>query len=324
MAGLLTRLKQGLVKTRQQLSQAIASHLLGDKILDAQTLEEIETQLLMADVGVEATEKITNRLIQAKARNDGEHAPKLMDVLNSALLEILTPCEKTWTITEHKPYVILMVGINGAGKTTTIGKLTKRFTSEGKSVLLAAGDTFRAAAIDQLQVWGERNNIPVMAGKAGGDSAAIIFDALQAAKARNIDIVIADTAGRLHTQQHLMDELGKIKRVIRKFDQTAPHEVMLVLDAGIGQNALQQAKQFQAVVDVSGVTLTKLDGTAKGGIVIAMAEELKLPIRFLGVGETIDDLRQCARVCHPEAAPFLLRPKLAWRRQGSQQKHTLA
>jgi fused signal recognition particle receptor len=289
--GLFARLKQGLSKTRQQLTQAIASSLLGEKITDAQILEEIETQLLMADVGVKATEKIINTLIQEQARHDLRDAPHLFQILNTALLDILKPCAHPLRLSSQHPYVILMVGINGAGKTTTIGKLAKRLQTEGKSVLLAAGDTFRAAAIEQLQVWGERNDIPVIAGPSGGDSAAIIFDALQSAKARNIDVVIADTAGRLHTQQHLMDELSKIKRVIRKFDGNAPHEVMLVLDAGIGQNALQQAKQFQAAVEVSGITLTKLDGTAKGGIVFAIAEELQLPIRFLGVGEAIDDLR---------------------------------
>ncbi|MFA6036737.1 MAG: signal recognition particle-docking protein FtsY [Legionellales bacterium] len=291
LSGLFTRLKQGLTKTRQQMTQAIATSLLGEKFTDAQILEEIETQLLMADVGVQATEKIIDTLIKEKARHDLRDAPHLFEILNTALLDILKPCAQALVPSSHHPYIILMVGINGAGKTTTIGKLAKRLQAEGKTVLLAAGDTFRAAAIEQLQVWGERNNIPVVSGVQGGDSAAIIFDALQSAKARNIDVVIADTAGRLHTQQHLMEELAKIKRVIRKFDSSAPHEVMLVLDAGIGQNALQQAKQFQAVVEVSGITVTKLDGTAKGGIVFAMAEELKLPIRFIGVGEAIDDLR---------------------------------
>lgn len=291
LSGLFTRLKQGLSKTRQQMTQAIATSLLGEKFTDAQILEEIETQLLMADVGVAATEKIINTLIKEKARHDLRDAPHLFEILNTALLDILKPYAQPLVPSSHHPYIILMVGINGAGKTTTIGKLAKRLQAEGKTVLLAAGDTFRAAAIEQLQVWGERNNIPVISGVQGGDSAAIIFDALQSAKARNIDVVIADTAGRLHTQQHLMEELAKIKRVIRKFDSSAPHEVMLVLDAGIGQNALQQAKQFQAVVEVSGITVTKLDGTAKGGIVFAMAEELKLPIRFIGVGEAIDDLR---------------------------------
>lgn len=285
---LFSRLKQGLSKTRSQFTKALANSLLGEKITDAQTLEEIETQLLMSDVGVKATEKIINTLIQEQAR---QNPSSLMTILNKALVDILKPCAKPLVLSAQQPYVILMVGINGAGKTTTIGKLTKQLVREGKSVLLAAGDTFRAAAIEQLQVWGERNDIPVMAGPAGGDSAAIIFDALQAAKARKIDVVIADTAGRLHTQQHLMDELGKIKRVIKKFDQNAPHEVMLVLDAGIGQNALQQAKQFQHVVEVTGLTVTKLDGTAKGGIVFAMAEELGIPIRYIGVGEAIDDLR---------------------------------
>ncbi len=291
LSSLFTRLKNGLTKTRQHMTQAIANSLLGEKFTDAQILEEIETQLLMADVGVKATEKIIDQLIQERARNNLRDAPHLFEILNTALLDILKPCEHPLAVSSHHPYVILMVGINGAGKTTTIGKLAKRLQSEGKTVLLAAGDTFRAAAIEQLQVWGERNHIPVISGIPGGDSAAIIFDALNAAKARNIDVVIADTAGRLHTQQHLMDELAKIKRVIRKFDNSAPHEVMLVLDAGIGQNALQQAKQFQASVEVSGITVTKLDGTAKGGIVFAMAEELRLPIRFIGVGEAIDDLR---------------------------------
>ncbi|MGA2655537.1 MAG: signal recognition particle-docking protein FtsY [Gammaproteobacteria bacterium] len=291
LSSLFTKLKQGLTKTRQQMTQAIANTLLGEKFTDAQILEEIETQLLLADVGVSATEKIIDQLIKERTQHDLRDAPHLFQVLNTALLDILKPSEQAFNISTHQPFIILMVGINGAGKTTTIGKLAKRLQGEGKSVLLAAGDTFRAAAIEQLQVWGERNHIPVISGMPGGDSAAIIFDALNAAKARNIDVVIADTAGRLHTQQHLMDELAKIKRVIRKFDASAPHEVMLVLDAGIGQNALQQAKQFQAAVEVSGITVTKLDGTAKGGIVFAMAEELHLPIRFIGVGEAIDDLR---------------------------------
>jgi fused signal recognition particle receptor len=293
MLGLFSRLKQGLSKTRQQFTKAMANSLLGKQLTDAQTLEEIETQLLMADVGIKATEKVIQYLVnvQAQAAQNAVAAPDLFTSLKQALVDILKPCEQPFTLRAHQPYVILMVGINGAGKTTTIGKLAKRLQASGKSVMLAAGDTFRAAAIEQLQVWGERNHIPVIAGEQGGDSAAIIFDTLQAAKARNIDVVIADTAGRLHTQQHLMDELAKIKRVITKFDSSAPHEVMLVLDAGSGQNALQQAKQFQAAANISGITLTKLDGTAKGGIVFAMAEELHIPIRFLGVGEAIDDLR---------------------------------
>ncbi len=289
--GLFSRLKQSLTKTRQQFTIALSQSLLGSQVSDAEFLETIETQLLMADVGVAASEKIVAHLISARAKQTTQDAPHLQEVLNTALVDILKPCEQALKISAHKPYVILMVGINGAGKTTTIGKLAKHLQAEGKKVMLAAGDTFRAAAIEQLSVWGERNQIPVISGVQGGDSAAIIFDALQAAKARDMDVVIADTAGRLHTQQHLMAELAKIKRVIGKFDSHAPHEVLLVLDAGSGQNAMQQAKQFQAATDVSGIVLTKLDGTAKGGIVFALAEELKLPIRFLGVGEAIDDLR---------------------------------
>lgn len=287
--GLFTRLKQSLSKTRAQLTEKLATSLLGQQLSDAQTLEEIETQLLMADVGVQATEKIIQQLINAQSI---EPQQDLLTQLQNALVDILKPCAQPLTLSAAAPYIILMVGINGAGKTTTIGKLAKQLQASGKKVMLAAGDTFRAAAIEQLQVWGERNHIPVMAGTSGGDSAAIIFDTLQAAKARQIDVVIADTAGRLHTQQHLMDELTKIKRVINKFDNSAPHEVMLVLDAGSGQNALQQAKQFQAAAKITGITVTKLDGTAKGGIVFALAEELKIPIRFLGVGEAIDDLRE--------------------------------
>ncbi|HEY0634637.1 MAG TPA: signal recognition particle-docking protein FtsY [Gammaproteobacteria bacterium] len=262
------------------------------KTIDSELLEELETRLLTADLGVEATQTIIADLTQRVARNQLADSDALFAALREDMAALLAPSSKPLTIpAEKRPFVILMVGINGAGKTTTIGKLAKRLQGEGKSVMLAAGDTFRAAAVEQLQVWGERNDIAVIAQHSGADSASVIFDAVQAAKARNIDVVIADTAGRLHTQSNLMEELKKIRRVMGKLDATAPHEVLLVLDAGTGQNALNQAQQFHQAIGVSGIVLTKLDGTAKGGIIFAIARKLALPIRFIGVGEQIDDLR---------------------------------
>ena len=266
--------------------------MLGKRKIDDDLLEEIETQLLTADIGVDATMDIISQLTKKVARNELKDAEALMGTLKQLLQEIIEPVSQPLEIDSSlKPHVILMVGINGAGKTTTIGKMAKRFQSEGKSVMLAAGDTFRAAAVEQLQVWGDRNNVPVVAQQTGADSASVCFDALQSAKSKGIDVLICDTAGRLHTQSNLMEELKKIHRVLGKQDDGAPHEVMLVLDAGIGQNAINQAEQFHKSVGVTGLTLTKLDGTAKGGIVFAIAKKMGLPIRFIGVGETIEDLR---------------------------------
>jgi len=286
-------LKKGLGKTRKLLNTDIVDLINQKSSIDDDILEEIESHLLMADVGVESTLKIIEDLTERVNKKNLQNSDALFDALEENMLDILTPSTQPLEIDKNKsPYVILMVGINGAGKTTTIGKLAKKYQHEGYSVMLAAGDTFRAAAVEQLQVWGERNNIPVIAQHTGADSASVIYDAIEAGKARDIDIVIADTAGRLHTQTNLMDELSKVKRVAGKIDASAPHEVMLVLDAGTGQNALSQAEKFLEAVNVSGITLTKLDGTAKGGIVFALAQKLKLPIRFIGVGESIDDLRE--------------------------------
>ncbi|MFT5691334.1 MAG: fused signal recognition particle receptor [Oceanicoccus sp.] len=286
------RLKHGLKRTGGNFSDGMGSLLLGKKEINDDLFEELETQLLMADIGVEATQEIVNNLAQRVSRKELSDREALYVALQEELASLLAPSFQPLEIdATHKPYVILMVGVNGVGKTTTIGKLTKRFQSEGKSVMLAAGDTFRAAAVEQLQVWGERHNVPVIAQQTGADSASVIFDAVQAAQARNVDVLIADTAGRLHNKDNLMEELKKIVRVMQKLDSAAPHEVMLVLDAGTGQNAMVQAKSFQEVVGVTGITLTKLDGTAKGGIIFAISKQLKLPIRFIGVGEQSDDLR---------------------------------
>ena len=290
---LFGRLKQRLNRTSSKLTEGFASLILGKKVIDDDLLEELEMQLLTADLGVEATQTIISDLTQRVARKQLSDPDALFTVMLDDMVNILQPSCQPLVIPEKEgPYVILMVGINGVGKTTTIGKLAKQFQNQGKSVMLAAGDTFRAAAVEQLQAWGERNNIPVISQHSGADSASVIYDSLQAAKARNIDILIADTAGRLHTQTNLMEELKKITRVMGKLDETAPHEVMLVLDAGTGQNALSQATQFNQAVGVTGITLTKLDGTAKGGIIFAIAKKMGLPIRYIGVGETIDDLRQ--------------------------------
>lgn len=297
--GFFARLKQGLSKTSASIGEGMASLFLGKKVIDDELLEDIETRLLTADVGVEATAVIIQSLTQKVARKQLTDADALYKALQAELAAMLKPVEAPLVITPNKPFVILVVGVNGAGKTTTIGKLAKKLQSEGKKVMLAAGDTFRAAAVEQLQVWGERNKIPVIAQHTGADSASVIFDAVQAAKARNIDVLIADTAGRLHTKDNLMEELKKVRRVIGKLDADAPHEVLLVLDAGTGQNAISQAKQFNQTVQLTGLALTKLDGTAKGGVIFALAKQFGLPIRYIGVGEGIDDLRTF------EAEPFV-------------------
>ncbi|MBA1292329.1 signal recognition particle-docking protein FtsY [Pseudomonas lurida] len=297
--GFFARLKQGLSKTSASIGEGMASLFLGRKTIDDELLEDIETRLLTADVGVEATAVIIQSLTQKVARKQLTDADALYKSLQAELAAMLKPVEAPLVITPNKPFVILVVGVNGAGKTTTIGKLAKKLQLEGKKVMLAAGDTFRAAAVEQLQVWGERNKIPVIAQHTGADSASVIFDAVQAAKARNIDVLIADTAGRLHTKDNLMEELKKVRRVIGKLDADAPHEVLLVLDAGTGQNAISQAKQFNQTVQLTGLALTKLDGTAKGGVIFALAKQFGLPIRYIGVGEGIDDLRTF------EAEPFV-------------------
>lgn len=290
--GFFGRLRQGLTKTRKVLGNGLANAVLGKKIIDAELLEEIETQLLLADVGVETTQYLLTRLTDKLKRNQLSDPAVLLPILQVEMETILQPVAKPLVIdTQHQPYVILVVGINGSGKTTTIGKLARHLQAQGKKVMLAAGDTFRAAAVEQLQIWGQRNNVPVVAQVSGADSASVVYDALQSATAKGMDVLIADTAGRLHTQTNLMEELKKIKRVLSKLDATAPHEVLLVLDAGIGQNAVIQAKQFQQAVGVTGIALTKLDGTAKGGIIFTIAEQLGIAIRLIGVGEQIDDLR---------------------------------
>ena len=290
--GFFARLKQGLSKTSASIGEGMASLFLGKKAIDDDLLDEIETRLLTADVGVEATTAIVRNLTQKVARKQLADSDALYKSLQDELAGVLRPVEKPLQINARsKPFVILVVGVNGAGKTTTIGKLAKKLQLEGKKVMLAAGDTFRAAAVEQLQVWGERNQIPVIAQHTGADSASVIFDAVQAAKARGIDVLIADTAGRLHTKDNLMEELKKVRRVIGKLDADAPHEVLLVLDAGTGQNAINQAKHFNQSVELTGLALTKLDGTAKGGVIFALAKQFGLPIRYIGVGEGIDDLR---------------------------------
>lgn len=290
--GLFGRLRQRLARTRGRLTDGLAGLVLGRKAIDEELLEELETRLLTADLGVEATNEIIADLTQRVARKQLSDADALFSALREDMLAILRPVEAPLQIPpEAGPFVILMVGVNGAGKTTTIGKLARRFSQAGLKPMLAAGDTFRAAAVEQLQVWGERNDVPVIAQHTGADAASVAFDALQAAQARGIDVLIVDTAGRLHTQSNLMDELKKIKRVLAKLDAAVPHEVLLVLDAGTGQNALSQALQFHEAVGLTGLALTKLDGTAKGGIVFAIAKRLGVPIRFIGVGEAAEDLR---------------------------------
>jgi len=290
--GLFASLRQRLSKTRENLSGGLADLLLGKKQIDDQLLEELEDQLLMADVGIQATQKITSRLTESLKRRQLSDSESLIGALKQIMAEILDPCSAPLLIDPtKKPFVILMVGVNGAGKTTTVGKLAQQFKNRGLKVMLAAGDTFRAAAVEQLQIWGERLDVPVVKQGQGADSASVIFDALQSAQARDVDVLIADTAGRLHTQMGLMDELEKIKRVMAKLDAEAPHETLLVLDAGTGQNALPQASKFRETIGVSGLVLTKLDGTAKGGMIFSVAEQLQTPIRYIGVGETVDDLR---------------------------------
>jgi fused signal recognition particle receptor len=291
--GLLSRLQERLTRTRHNLTDGLANLVMGRKSIDESLLEELETLLLTADVGVEATSRIIDDLterVQRKLLNDPQ---TLIEILKQHLLEILQACDTP--VKERRndtPMVMVMVGINGAGKTTTIGKLARKFQLDGESVMLAAGDTFRAAAVEQLQTWGERNQIPVIAQHSGADAASVVFDALQAATSRQVDVLIADTAGRLHTKTNLMEELAKITRVMKKIDPQAPHEVLLVVDAGTGQNAVNQALQFHESVGLTGLVITKLDGTAKGGVVFAIADKVKVPIRFIGVGEAIEDLRE--------------------------------
>ena len=290
--GFFSRIKSGLTKTRSKLSDGVGRVFLGEKTIDEELLEEIETVLLTSDVGVDATTQIVEELTKEVARKELADSKALYKQLMKQLIGLLERVEQPLEIPESdNPFVILMVGVNGVGKTTTTGKLAKLLQRSGKSVLLAAGDTYRAAAVEQLKVWGERNNVSVIAQGTGADSASVIYDALTAAKARNVDVLIADTAGRLQSKKNLMDELSKIRRVLSKFDDSAPHEVMLVLDAGTGQNAISQAMLFQEAVNVSGLTIAKLDGTAKGGVIFAIAKQLKLPIRFIGVGEQLDDLQ---------------------------------
>lgn len=291
-AGLLQRLKQGLGKTRASLTEGFLTLFAGKKHIDQELLDELENLLLSADVGFAATQRILDDIHARVKRKELADAEALYALLKDELRQILVTVDSSERqAAPGKPRVILMVGINGAGKTTTIGKLAKQLQQQGKRVMLAAGDTFRAAAVEQLQTWGERNAVPVIAQQTGADSASVIFDALEAATARQMDVLIADTAGRLHTKDNLMDELSKIVRVLKKRDPDAPHEVMLVVDGGTGQNALQQAIHFNKAVGLTGITVTKLDGTAKGGILFAIAAQLQLPIRYIGIGEGIDDLR---------------------------------
>jgi fused signal recognition particle receptor len=290
--GILARLREGLKRTRAVLNADVVDLIRGRKRIDQDLLDELETLLLTADVGVEATNRIIGDMSARVRRHELSDPQVLIGALKEELAAILRACESSVrTPAPGRPQVILMIGVNGAGKTTTIGKLARRLQAEGNSVMLAAGDTFRAAAVEQLQTWGERNGVPVISQQPGADSASVIFDALQAATARGVDVLIADTAGRLHTKTNLMEELAKIARVMKKIDPDAPHEVLLVVDATTGQNAIAQAQQFNAAVPLSGIVLTKLDGTAKGGVLFAIAERLRVPIRFIGVGEALEDLR---------------------------------
>ena len=290
--GLLARLRDGLKRTRAVLNSDVADLIRGRKRIDQDLLDELETLLLTADVGVDATSRIIADMAARVKRHELADPEVLISALKEELAQILRVCESpVRAAAPGRPQVILMVGVNGAGKTTTIGKLARRLQLEGNSVMLAAGDTFRAAAVEQLQTWGERNGVPVIAQQSGADSASVIFDALQAATARGVDVLIADTAGRLHTKTNLMEELAKIARVMKKIDPESPHEVLLVVDATTGQNAIVQALQFNAAVPLTGIVLTKLDGTAKGGVLFAIAERLRVPIRFIGVGEALEDLR---------------------------------
>ena len=288
--GFFARLKRSLVKTRENLGSGFISLFRGKKI-DDDLFEELEEQLLIADVGVETTRRIITNLTQQANRKQLRDAEALYGLLKAEMSGILEKVDQPLEVGGKMPFVILMVGVNGVGKTTTIGKLARQYQAQGKSVMLAAGDTFRAAAVEQLQIWGQRNNIPVVAQHTGADSASVIFDAIQAAKSRNVDVLIADTAGRLQNKSHLMEELKKITRVMKKLDEDAPHEVMLTLDASTGQNAISQAKLFHEAVGLTGITLTKLDGTAKGGVIFSVADQFGIPIRYIGVGEGIEDLR---------------------------------
>lgn len=298
--GFFARIKQGLARTTSQFAEGLGNLFLGKKAIDDELLEDLETQLLVADVGIEATSVIIEDLTARVARKQLDDSDALFAALQENLRNLLLPVEKPLAIpADKKPFVILVIGVNGAGKTTTIGKMAHRFLGEGKSVMLAAGDTFRAAAVEQLQVWGERNQVPVIAQHTGADSASVIFDALNAARARQVDVLIADTAGRLHNKSHLMEELSKVKRVLAKIDPESPHETLLVLDAGTGQNAVNQCDQFHQSLGVTGLALTKLDGTAKGGIIFALSQKHKIPVRYIGVGETLDDLQPFA------ARPFV-------------------
>lgn len=288
--GFFARLKRSLLKTKENLGSGFISLFRGKKI-DDDLFEELEEQLLIADVGVETTRKIITNLTEGASRKQLRDAEALYGLLKDEMSDILAKVDEPLNIEGKTPFVILMVGVNGVGKTTTIGKLARQFEQQGKSVMLAAGDTFRAAAVEQLQVWGQRNDIPVIAQHTGADSASVIFDAIQAAKARNVDVLIADTAGRLQNKAHLMEELKKIVRVMKKLDEDAPHEVMLTIDASTGQNAISQAKLFHEAVGLTGITLTKLDGTAKGGVIFSVADQFGIPIRYIGVGERIEDLR---------------------------------
>ncbi|MCL5500091.1 signal recognition particle-docking protein FtsY [Phytobacter palmae] len=288
--GFFARLKRSLLKTKENLGSGFISLFRGKKI-DDDLFEELEEQLLIADVGVETTRKIITSLTEGASRKQLRDAEALYGLLKEEMGDILAKVDEPLNVEGKTPFVILMVGVNGVGKTTTIGKLARQFEQQGKSVMLAAGDTFRAAAVEQLQVWGQRNNIPVIAQHTGADSASVIFDAIQAAKARHVDVLIADTAGRLQNKAHLMEELKKIVRVMKKLDEDAPHEVMLTIDASTGQNAVSQAKLFHEAVGLTGITLTKLDGTAKGGVIFSVADQFGIPIRYIGVGERIEDLR---------------------------------
>ena len=291
-SGFFGRMKDGLTKTRRSFTDGMVNILIGGKEIDDELLEEVEEQLLVADIGVDATKTIIANLTERTARGDLIYSHALYKALQEELVALLAPRVKPLHIDPNKsPYVILMVGVNGVGKTTTIGKLAKRLQGEGKKVMLAAGDTFRAAATEQLQIWGERNDIPVVAQGHGADSASVIFDAFESARAKGIDVLIADTAGRLQNKSNLMEELKKVKRVMQKIDATAPHEIMLIVDAGTGQNAINQVQQFDEAVGLTGITITKLDGTAKGGVLFNIASRTHVPIRYIGVGEKIDDLR---------------------------------
>lgn len=291
-SAIVSKLVHGLKRTRNVFVEGLVEIFSGKKTLDRAMLEELEEKLLLADIGVEVTRQIIEQLKREIVLEKNIETEVVLQTLKDQLVNILTPCSKPLVIPENiRPFVILFVGVNGSGKTTTVGKLAKNLQQVGYKTMLAAGDTYRAAAIEQLKIWGERNNVTVIAQQQGSDSAAVLYDAFQAAKNRSVDVLIADTAGRLHTQNNLMEELKKIKRTLQKIDSEAPHEILLVLDATVGQNALNQAKQFQEAIGVTGICLTKLDGTAKGGIIFAIAKNTQIPIRFIGLGESIDDLK---------------------------------